>query len=60
MMLNISLILWSIDYKKTMSFLLVIVVVNLNMSSDLFQEWIQTENLKSVQITVQFTNDQLQ
>lgn len=60
MMLNISLILWSIDYKKTMSFLLVIVVVNLNMSSDLFQEWIQTENLKSVQITVHFTNDQLQ
>lgn len=56
-MLNISLILWSIDDMKTMSFLLVIVVFHLNMSSDLFQEWIQIENLKSIPFTVDFTND---
>ena len=43
-----------------MYFLLVIGVRHLNMSSYLLQEWVQIENLKSIQFIVHFTNDQLQ
>lgn len=55
-MLNISLILCSIDEKRIMSILIVIVVFHLNMPSDISE----IENLKSIQFTVHFTKVQLQ